>query len=178
MSSMQLSFGDAEDPGDRKRTRREAYLAEMDQVVPWKALLALIPPHDPKLGRPGRQPYPWATMLRVHFLQQWYALSHPAMEEARVDTPVMRRFVRLGGLDDIPDETTILNFRRVLEPHGLAEKIFKQVNAHLQRKGLSSRSGMIVDATSSTRRARPGTRTASATRRCTRRRRETSGSLG
>ena len=144
---MQLSFGDAEDLGGRKRTRREVFLAEMDQVVPWKALLALIEPHYPKMGRPGRQPYALATMLRIHFLQQWYALSDPAMEEALVDTPVMRRFAQLGGLDDIPDETTILNFRRLLETHGVAEKLFKQVNAHLQRKGLSLRSGTIVDAT-------------------------------
>ncbi|MFZ5463597.1 MAG: IS5 family transposase [Pseudomonadota bacterium] len=144
---MQLSFGDAESLTNRKRTRREVFLAEMDQVVPWKALLALIEPHYPQSGRPGRQPYPLATMLRIHFLQQWYALSDPAMEEALVDTPVMRRFAQLGGLDDIPDETTILNFRRLLETHGLAEKLFAQVNAHLQRKGLSLRSGTIVDAT-------------------------------
>jgi len=144
---MQLSFGDAEDLGGRKRTRREVFLSEMDQVVPWPALLSLIEPHYPKLGRPGRQPYPLATMLRIHFLQQWYALSDPAMEEALVDTPVMRRFARIGGLDAIPDETTILNFRRLLETHGLAGKLFKQVNAHLQRKGLSLRSGTIVDAT-------------------------------
>ena len=76
---MQLTFGDAEDLGQRKRTRREVFLAEMDQVVPWTALLALIEPHYPKLGLPGRQPYPLATMLRIHFLQQWYALSDPAM---------------------------------------------------------------------------------------------------
>ncbi len=125
---MQYSFGDAEGLGQRKRkrTRREVFLAEMEQVVPWKALLALIEPHYPKLGRPGRQPYPQATMLRVHFLQQWYALSDPAMEEALYDTPVMRRFAQLGGMDDVPDETTILNFRRLLETHGLAEQIFEQ----------------------------------------------------
>lgn len=144
---MQLSFGDAEDLGCRKRTRREVFLAEMDQVVPWKALLALIEPHYPKMGRPGRQPYPLQRMLRIHFLQQWYSLSDPAMEEALIDTAVMRRFAQLGGLDDIPDETTILNFRRLLETHGLAGKIFKQVNAHLQRKGLNLRAGTIVDAT-------------------------------
>jgi len=124
---MQLSFGDAEGLGSRKRTRREVFLAEMDQVVPWKALLALIEPHYPKLGRPGRQPYPLATMLRIHFLQQWYALSDPAMEEALYDTPAMRRFAQIGGLADIPDETTILNFRRLLETHDLAEKLFQQV---------------------------------------------------
>ena len=144
---MRLSFGDAEDLGGRKRTRREVFLAEMDQVVPWQVLLALIEPHDPSLGRPGRQPYLLSTMLRIHFLQQWYALSDPAMEAALVDTPVMRRFAQLGGLDAIPDETTILNFRRLLETHGLAEKRLRQVHAHLQREGLSLRSGTIVDAT-------------------------------
>jgi transposase, IS5 family len=144
---MQLTFGDAEGMGKRKRTRREIFLAEMEQVVPWTALLTLIEPHYPKTGRPGRQPYALATMLRIHFLQQWYALSDPAMEEALFDTPVMRRFARLSGLDNIPDETTILNFRHLLETHGLAERIFERVNAHLARKGQSLRAGTIVDAT-------------------------------
>lgn len=144
---MQLSFGDGESTGKRKRTRREVFLAEMEQVVPWHALLALIAPHYPSMGRPGRQPYPLATMLRIHFLQQWYALSDPAMEEALYDTPVMRRFARLGGLDDVPDETTILNFRRLLETHDLARELFERVNAHLARKGQSLRAGTIVDAT-------------------------------
>jgi transposase, IS5 family len=144
---MQLTFGDAEGLGTRKRTRREVFLAEMEQVVPWAPLLAAIAPHYPKLGRPGRQPYPMATMLRIHFLQQWYGLSDPAMEEALYDTPVMRRFAGLGGLDEIPDETTILNFRRLLETHDLARKIFERVNAHLARRGQSLRAGTIVDAT-------------------------------
>ncbi len=144
---MQLSFGDAEGLGGRKRTRREVFLAEMDQVVPWKALLALIEPHYSKLGRPGRQPYALATMLRIHFLQQWYALSDLAMEEALYNTPAMRRFAQIGGLADVPDETKILNFRRLMETQGLAEKIFEQVNVHLARKGLSLRSWTIVDAT-------------------------------
>jgi IS5 family transposase len=78
----------------------------MEQVVPWKSLLVVIELHYQTLGRPGRQPYPLATMLRIHFLQQWYALSDPAMEEALFDTPVMRRFAQLGGLAHIPDETT------------------------------------------------------------------------
>ena len=144
---MQLTFGDAGGLGERKQTRREVFLAEMDQVVPWKVLLALIEPPYPKLGRPGRQPYPLATMLRIHFLQQWYALSDPAMEEALHNTPVMRRFAGLSGLDDVPDETTILNFRRLLEERGLAAKILAKVNAHLFHNGLSLRSGTIVDAT-------------------------------
>ncbi len=144
---MQLTFGDAEGLGQRKRTRREIFLAEMEQVVPWKALLKLIEPNYPKMGRRGRQPYPVATMLRIHFLQQWYSLSDPGMEEALYEIPTLRRFAQLSGLDAIPDETTILNFRRLLETHGLAGRIFERVNAHLARKGQSLRAGTIVDAT-------------------------------
>ena len=145
---MQLTFGDAEGLGQRKRTRtrREIFLAEMEQVVPWKALLKLIEPHYPTIGRPGRQPYPLATMLRIHFLQQWYGLSDPGMEEALYEIPTLRRFAQLGGLDTIPDETTILNFRRLLETHGLARKLFERVNQHLARKGQSLKAGTIVDA--------------------------------
>lgn len=84
--SMQLSFGDTEYNSKRKQTRRETFLAEMDKVVPWRDLLALIAPHYPKLGQPGQQPYRLETMLRIHFLQQWHASSDPAMEEALNDT--------------------------------------------------------------------------------------------
>lgn len=144
---MQLTFGDAEGLGKRKQTRREIFLNEMEQVVPWRRLLALIEPHYPVSGRPGRQPYALATMLRIHLLQQWYALSDPAMEEALHEIPTLRRFTQLGGLDSIPDETTILNFRRLLETHGLAAQMLESVNAHLARKGQSLRAGTIVDAT-------------------------------
>lgn len=132
---MQLTFGDAEYNGKRKRTRREVFLSEMDQVVPWKALLALIEPHCPTSDLPVRQPYRLETMLRIHFLQQWYALSDPGAEEALYDTVSMRGFAKIGGLDAVPDETTILNFRHLLEQHDLAHKLFDRVNAHLSRKG-------------------------------------------
>ncbi|WP_407460916.1 IS5 family transposase [Xanthomonas campestris pv. raphani] len=144
---MQLTFGDAEGLGKRKQTRREIFLAEMEQVVPWQQLLGLVAPHYPVSGRPGRQPYALATMLRIHLLQQWYALSDPAMEEALHEIPTLPRFAQLGGLDNVPDETTILNFRRLLETHGLAARMLEAVNAHLARKGQSLRSGTIVDAT-------------------------------
>ena len=144
---MQLTFGDAEGLGKRKQTRREIFLAEMEQVVPWQQLLGLVAPHYPVSGRPGRQPYALTTMLRIHLLQQWYALSDPAMEEALHEIPTLRRFAQLGGLDNVPDETTILNFRRLLETHGLAARMLEAVNAHLARKGQSLRSGTIVDAT-------------------------------
>jgi len=142
----QLSFSDAEHAGKRKQTRREVFLAEMEQVVPWKALLAQIEPHYPKAGR-GRHPYALETMLRIHLLQQWYALSDPAMEEALYEIASMRQFARLSLLEAIPDETTILNFRHLLERHGLAAKLLEAVNCHLQGKGLLLRQGTIVDAT-------------------------------
>ena len=142
----QLTFSDAEYAGKRKRTRREVFLDEMDKVMPWDALLALIEPHYPKPGR-GRRPYPLATMLRIHFLQQWYALSDPAMEEALYEIAPLRQFARLSLLDAIPDETTLLNFRHLLERHGLAAKMLTAVNADLSKRGLLLRQGTMVDAT-------------------------------
>lgn len=146
MTMTQLTFSDAEYAGKRKQTRREVFLAEMDQVMPWDALLALIEPHYPKAGR-GRRPYPMATMLRIHFLQQWYALSDPGMEEALYEIAPLRQFARLSLLDAIPDETTMLNFRHLLERHGLAAKMLTAVNADLSRRGLLLRQGTMVDAT-------------------------------
>ncbi|KFA37751.1 IS5/IS1182 family transposase, partial [Xanthomonas vasicola] len=102
---MQLTSGDAEGLGKRRQIRCEILLAEMGQLVPWQQLLGLIAPHYPVSGRPGRQPYALATMLRIHLLQQWYALSDPAMEQALHEIPTWRRFAPLGGLDDVPDET-------------------------------------------------------------------------
>jgi IS5 family transposase len=133
----------------KKRTRRETFLAEMEAVVPWTRLLALIEPHYPKAGpKGGRPPMPLETMLRVYFLQQWYALSDPMAEEMLYDSDAMRRFAGIElGDDRIPDETTILNFRHLLERHGLTEAIFAEVNGHLADKGITLRSGTLVDAT-------------------------------
>jgi IS5 family transposase len=142
----QLSFSDAEHAGKRKRTRREVFLEEMERVVPWSALLSLVAPHYPKAGR-GRRPYAMETMLRIHLLQQWYALSDPAMEEALYEIASMRQFARLSLLEAIPDETTILNFRHLLERHGLAARMLEAVNGHLARQGLLLRQGTIMDAT-------------------------------
>ena len=142
----QMSFGDAEYAGKRKRTRREVFLAEMEQVVPWSRLLALIEPHYPKAGN-GRPPYPIATMLRVHLMQNWFGLSDPGMEEALYEIAPMRQFARLSLTKPIPDETTILNFRRLLETHNLAPDVLAAVNAHLCNKGLMLKRGTIVDAT-------------------------------
>ncbi len=142
----QMSFGDAEYAGKRKQTRREVFLAEMEQVVPWKSLLKLIEPLYPIAGN-GRQPYPLETMLRVHLMQNWFALSDPAMEEALYEITPMRVFAHLSLTKPIPDETTILNFRHLLEEYELAPEILGRVNAYLARKGLLLKRGSIVDAT-------------------------------
>ena len=142
----QISFADAEYAGKRKKTRREVFLDEMEQVVPWNALLKVIEPFYPVAGS-GRRPYPLQTMLRVHLMQNWFALSDPAMEEALYEIASLRNFAGLDLRKAIPDETTILNFRHLLEEYDLAEDILKQVNAHLTRKGLLLKRGSIVDAT-------------------------------
>lgn len=133
----------------RKRTRRERFLAEMEAVVPWTRLLALIEPHYPKVGpKGGRPPMPLEMMLRVYFLQQWYALSDPMAEEMLYDSDAMRQFAGIElGDDRIPDETTILKFRHLLEKHELTEKLFVEVNRHLADQGITLRSGTLVDAT-------------------------------
>ena len=151
---MQRSF--AEYDGFRKQrkvTRRETFLAEMDRVVPWQRLEALIEPHYPSGGN-GRKPYALNTMLRIHFLQHWYGYSDPGMEEALHDIPVLhdiavlRRFAGLdAGMSRLPDETTILNFRHLLEEHRLAERLFQEVVSLLTDHGLILREGTIVDAT-------------------------------
>jgi len=133
----------------KKVTRREKFLAEMDAVVPWARLFALIEPHYPKVGsKGGRPPMPLETMLRIYFLQNWYALSDPMAEESLYDSEAMRRFAGIElGDDRIPDETTILHFRHLLERHALTEAIFSEVNAYLADQGITLRSGTLVDAT-------------------------------
>jgi len=142
----QMSFSDAEFSGKRKKTRKEEFLAEMEQVVPWESLLRLIEPLYPVAGR-GRRPYPLETMLRVHLLQNWYGLSDPAMEEALYEVTPMRAFAGLSLSGPIPDETTILKFRRLIEANELAPMILERVNAYLRRKGLLLKRGTLVDAT-------------------------------
>ncbi|MGR3388578.1 MAG: IS5 family transposase [Paracoccus sp. (in: a-proteobacteria)] len=145
----QPAFPGLRDAMKKKRTRRELFLAEMDAVVPWDRLLNLITPHYPKAGlKGGRPPMLLETMLRVYFLQNWYALSDPMAEETLYDSEAMRRFAGIElGDDRIPDETTILNFRHLLERHGLTEALFAEVNRHLADKGITLRSGTLVDAT-------------------------------
>jgi len=131
----------------KKKTRREEFLEEMDQVVPWPQLLKVIRRHYPKAGH-GRPPLGLEKMLRVYFLQQWFNLSDPAMEDALYDIESLRRFAGIElGQDEVPDETTILKFRHLLERHNLTKKLFAQVTAHLEEKKLLLRAGTIVDAT-------------------------------
>ena len=131
----------------KKVTRRERFLAEMNAVIPWAELVALIAPHYPTAGR-GRPPMPLEAMLRIYFLQQWFDLSDPAAEDAIYDSEAMRRFVGVELSEDaVPDETTILRFRRLLEEHHLTEQVFVLVRGLLEARGLLLKSGTIVDAT-------------------------------
>jgi IS5 family transposase len=141
----QMTFADAEYAGKRKQTRKELFLIEMDRVVPWKGLIALIERHYPK-DDGGRPAYPLMTMLRVHLMQNWFGYSDPTMEEALYETTILRQFAGLS-LERIPDETTILNFRRLLEKHELAAGMLAVINGYLGDRGLSLRQGTIVDAT-------------------------------
>jgi IS5 family transposase len=130
-----------------KTTRRERFLKEMDAIIPWKRLLKLIKRHYAKGGK-GRPPVESETMLRIHFLQIWFGLSDPAAEDALYDSESMRRFAGLElGRDTIPDETTILRFRHLLEEKELGERIFEEIKDLLEQKGLLMRTGTIVDAT-------------------------------
>lgn len=130
-----------------KVTRREQFLAEMNAVIPWARLLALIAPHYPKAGN-GTQPIGVERMLRIYFLQQWFDLSDPGAEDALYDSESMRRFAGVElGEDRIPDETTILRFRHLLEAHQLTEAIFTEIRALLEEKRLLLKVGTIVDAT-------------------------------
>jgi transposase, IS5 family len=130
-----------------RRTRKRQFLDEMERVVPWSALLALIEPHIPA-GQRGRPPFAAEALLRIHFMQQWFTLSDPVMEEALHDVPMFRDFAGLGGWNErLPDESTILRFRHLLEKHELAPKIFEAVGDVLRTKGLLLRAGTVVDAT-------------------------------
>ena len=130
-----------------KRTRKREFLDEMAIVVPWTDLVALIEPVYPK-GKTGRPPFAIATMLRIHFMQQWFGLSDPAMEEALFDVPLYREFAGIeSGLVRLPDESTILRFRHLLESHQLAGAMLAVVNNTLRERGLLLKTGSVVDAT-------------------------------
>ena len=141
----QASFAELEHDSKKRRTRRELFLEKMDGLIPWERLEGRIEPFYPKAGR-GRRPYPLGTMLRVHCVQLFYDLSDPGMEDLLYEVESVRRFAGLRLSGPLPDETTILNFRHLLERHGLGSALFEEINAHLASKGHRLKTGTIVDA--------------------------------
>ena len=143
----QTSFAQAEFAAKKKTTRREKFLGEMDRVVPWARLVALVVPHYPK-GLRGRPPIGVERMLRLYFLQQWYGLADEALEDAIYDSLAMRIFAGIDlSAESVPDATTVLQFRHLLEEHDLSKAIFEEVGALLRERKLLMREGTIVDAT-------------------------------
>ncbi len=146
----QISFAQAEYQNKKKVTRRERFLTQMEALVPWQRLIdALSPSYFPNAtGKRGRPPIGLERMLRIYFLQQWYALADEALEDAIYDSQAMRDFVGVDlTIESVPDATTLLRFRHLLEKHALTQRIFEEINAHLAEKGLFMREGTIVDAT-------------------------------
>ncbi len=143
----QTSFSQAEFADKKKITRREKFLARMEEIIPWQSLMAVIEPFYPK-GRRGRPPIELERMLRMYFLQQWYGLADEAVEDAIYDSQSMRGFTRIDlGADGVPDATTLLKFRRLLETNDLCKALFTAINADLEARGLMMREGTLVDAT-------------------------------
>jgi IS5 family transposase len=144
----QRSFASAEYAMKKKRTRRERFLADMERIVPWARLMAVIEPLYPRSGRVGRQPIGVPKMLRMYCLQQWYGLADEALEDALYDSQALRDFVGIDlSRESVPDATTLLKFRRLLQDNDLTRALFDEINAHLSEQGLLMRAGTIVDAT-------------------------------
>src|SRR3954462_2708605 len=184
----QGSFSQAEYASKKKKkqTRRDKFLAEMEQVVPWPRLVARLAPLYPK-GERGRPPVPLERMLRVYFVQQWYGLSDEGVEEAFYDSQALRGFAGIAlTRDPVPDATTVLHFRHWLERHDLTKALFEEVGAMLEERGLLMRQslprrrpgGRLSTPRSSPRRPRPRTSNRAATRRCTRPRKAINGTSG
>jgi hypothetical protein len=131
-----ISFASLAYENKKKKTRREKFLQEMNHVIPWEEMLQIIKKYNPRAGN-GRQPMPLERVLKIYFMQQWYGLSDPAMEDALYDIESMRRFADIDiEADMIPDETTILHFRHLLGKHELTKKIFEKTQRYLSDKGL------------------------------------------
>ena len=141
----QITFSEIEHDQKKRKTRREKFLDRMDALIPWNALERRIRRHYPKAGR-GRHPYPLSVMLRIHCVQLFYNLSDPAMEDMLYEIESVRRFVGVRITGPIPDESTILKFRHLLEQHNLGAKLLKTINRQLDQQGLMLREGTIVDA--------------------------------
>lgn len=145
--SHQLTFADSEFSSKRRQTRKEIFLSRMEQILPWQNMVEVIEPFYPKAGN-GRRPYPLETMLRIHCMQHWYNLSDGAMEDALYEIASMRLFARLSLDSALPDRTTIMNFRHLLEQHQLARQLFKTINHWLAEAGVMMTQGTLVDAKS------------------------------
>ena len=142
----QTTFADLDYQNKKRKTRRELFLERVDGLIPWERLEECIRPVYPKAGK-GRRPYPLPVMLRIHCVQLCYNLSDPGMEDLLYESESVRRFAGLRLSDALPDETTILNFRHLLEEHSLGQGLLEEINAHLESQGLKLREGTIVDAT-------------------------------
>ena len=144
----QASFAQAEYAGKKKQTRRDLFLAQMQTVVPWARLIAVIEPHYPKSGKRGRQPLGIERMLRMYLVQQWYGLADVAVEDALYDSQALRNFCGIElGVESVPDATTLMDFRHLLEKHKLPHALLTEVNALLTERGLLMSQGTLVDAT-------------------------------
>lgn len=147
-ANRQSSFSQAEYAGKKKQTRRDLFLAEMQTVVPWVRLIAVIEPHYPKSGRRGRQPIGIERMLRMYFIQQWYGLADVAVEDALYDSQALRNFCGIDlAVESVPDATTLMDFRHLLENHKLPQAMLQEVNALLKERGLLMSQGTLIDAT-------------------------------
>ncbi len=142
----QLSFSDSEFLQKRRTTRKERFFAKMEKLVPWQRIISVIEPYYPKPGN-GRRPYLLEVMVRIHYLQQWYSLSNEGMEDSLHEISSMRLFAGLSLDKAIPDRTTIMNFRHLLEKHQLGRAIFTEINNWLTDSGVILKEGTLVDAT-------------------------------
>jgi IS5 family transposase len=147
-TNQQMSFSEAEYRTKKKLTRRDIFLSGMEQVVPWSRLIAIVEPHYPKSGKRGRPPIGIERMLRMYFVQQWYGLANVAVEDAIYDSQALRKFCGIDlAVASVPDSTTLMDFRHLLEKNALAQAMLQEVNALLKERGLLMSQGTLIDAT-------------------------------
>ena len=147
-TQQQMSFAQAEYRAKKKLTRRDIFLAKMEQVMPWSRLLAVVEPHYPKSGKRGRPPIGIERMLRMYFIQQWYGLADVAVEDAIYDSQALRNFCGIDlAVASVPDSTTLMDFRHLLEKNALPQAMLQEVNALLKERGLLMSQGTLIDAT-------------------------------
>lgn len=148
VTQQQKSFSQAEYEAKKKLTRRDIFLAKMEQIVPWSRLIAVVEPHYPKSGKRGRPPIGIERILRMYFIQQWYGLADMAVEDALYDSQALRNFCGIDlGVTTVPDSTTLMDFRHLLEKNALPQAMLKEVNALLKERGLLMSQGTLIDAT-------------------------------